>query len=41
MIQSILQAESDLQRAADKLVEAAVNRDGSDNVTILLARYSG
>ena len=41
VIQSILRAESDLERAADKLVEAAVNRDGSDNVTILLARYSG
>jgi serine/threonine protein phosphatase PrpC len=40
-IRSILQAESDLERAANTLVEAAVSRDGSDNVTILLARYSG
>jgi protein phosphatase len=41
MIRSILREESDLQRAADKLVDTAVSRDGSDNVTILLARYSG
>ena len=41
MIRSILQAETDLQRAADRLVDTAVKRDGSDNVTILLARYSG
>jgi protein phosphatase len=41
LIRSILQAEPDLQRAADKLVETAVSRDGTDNVTILLARYSG
>jgi protein phosphatase len=41
LIRSILQAEPDLQRAADTLVETAVSRDGSDNVTILLARYSG
>jgi len=41
LIRSILQAETDLQRAADRLVDTAVNRDGSDNVTILLARYSG
>jgi len=41
LIRSILEAETDLQRAADRLVETAVSRDGSDNVTILLARYSG
>src|SRR5215471_4529380 len=41
MIRSILRDEPDLQRAADKLVDTAVSRDGSDNVTILLARYSG
>jgi serine/threonine protein phosphatase PrpC len=41
LIRSILQAETDLQRAADRLVDTAVQRDGSDNVTILLARYSG
>ena len=40
LIQSILQAEPDVERAADKLVETAVSRDGSDNVTILLARYT-
>jgi serine/threonine protein phosphatase PrpC len=40
VILSILESEPDLERAADKLVETAVKRDGSDNVTILLARYS-
>jgi protein phosphatase len=41
MIRSILQGQPDLERAADTLVDTAVTRDGSDNVTILLARYSG
>jgi protein phosphatase len=40
VILSILESERDLERAADTLVETAVKRDGSDNVTILLARYS-
>jgi serine/threonine protein phosphatase PrpC len=40
VIASILKAEPDLERAADLLVETAVVRDGSDNVTILLARHS-
>jgi PPM family protein phosphatase len=39
-IAAILKAEPDLQRAADRLVEMAVASDGSDNVTILLARHS-
>jgi protein phosphatase len=39
VILSILRAEPDLDRAAAKLVNAAVTRDGSDNVTVLLARY--
>lgn len=30
----------DLQRAADALLIAAVDRDGSDNVSLILARYS-
>jgi serine/threonine protein phosphatase PrpC len=41
LIASALKAEPDLERAARTLVEAAVTRDGSDNVTILLARHSG
>jgi PPM family protein phosphatase len=40
VIHSILESEPDLERAADKLVQTAVTRDGSDNVTILLARYT-
>jgi protein phosphatase len=38
---SILKQQQDLERAAQQLVDAAVTHDGSDNVTILLARYSG
>jgi len=40
MIASALKAEPDLERAANTLVETAVTRDGSDNVTLLLARHS-
>ncbi len=40
MIRTTLQEEPDLEKAATKLVETAVARDGSDNVTILLARYT-
>jgi PPM family protein phosphatase len=40
VISSVLESEPDLERAAEKLVETAVARDGSDNVTILLARYA-
>jgi len=36
---AILQAEPDLQRAADTLVQTAVTQDGRDNVTVMLARY--
>jgi len=36
---AILQAETDLQRAADTLVQTAVAQDGHDNVTVILARY--
>jgi serine/threonine protein phosphatase PrpC len=36
---AILQAETDLQRAADTLVQTAVTQDGRDNVTVMLARY--
>ena len=41
LIRSILEVHPDLERAAETLVDTAVKRDGSDNVTILLARYSG
>lgn len=37
---AILQAEPDLQAAADTLVRTAVDQDGKDNVTVMLARYS-
>jgi len=39
VILSILRGEQDLDRAAARLVNTAVSRDGSDNVTVLLARY--
>jgi protein phosphatase len=39
VILSILRSEPDLERAADRLVQTAVASDGSDNVTVLLARY--
>jgi PPM family protein phosphatase len=40
-IASVMKAEPNLEHAAGVLVDTAVDRDGSDNVTILLARYSG
>jgi serine/threonine protein phosphatase PrpC len=40
MISDALRAEPDLERAAAALVETAVRSDGSDNVSILLARHS-
>jgi PPM family protein phosphatase len=40
-IAATLKDEPDLDRAAETLVETAVRRDGSDNVTIVLARHSG
>ena len=36
----ILMAGSDVARAAEALVETALERDGSDNITALLVRYS-
>ena len=39
-IRSVLQAEPDVERAADTLVETAVTRDGKDNITVVLARYT-
>ena len=37
---SILGAEQDLQRAAETLVQTALERDGRDNITVVLARSS-
>lgn len=37
---AILRSETDLQRAADRLVQMGVAQDGRDNVTVVLARYS-
>jgi protein phosphatase len=39
-IAGVLKTEPDLERAAETLVEMAVQRDGSDNVTVALARYT-
>ncbi len=39
-IAAVLRAEPDLERAADKLVALGVERDGKDNVTVALLRYS-
>jgi serine/threonine protein phosphatase PrpC len=39
-IRTMLQAEPDVERAADTLVETAVTRDGKDNITVVLARYT-
>lgn len=39
-IQAILGAEPDLERAADLLVRTALEADGRDNITLVLARYA-
>jgi protein phosphatase len=39
-IANVLRAEPELERAADRLVALGVERDGKDNVTVALARYS-
>jgi len=39
-VETILQSERDLDRAAARLVDMAVRRDGRDNVTVALARYT-
>ncbi len=40
LMASILAGEADLERAARRLVETALERDGKDNITVLLARYT-
>jgi protein phosphatase len=37
---SILQAQPDLDRAADALVHTAIDADGGDNISVLIARYT-
>jgi protein phosphatase len=39
-IAGVLRSEPELERAAEKLVTLGVERDGKDNVTVALARYS-
>jgi PPM family protein phosphatase len=39
-IAAVLRSEPDLDRAAESLVQSAVERDGKDNVTITLARFT-
>jgi serine/threonine protein phosphatase PrpC len=37
----LLQKETDLQKAADGLIQKALDRDGPDNITVVLARFTG
>jgi PPM family protein phosphatase len=38
---SVLVMESDLQKAAQALIQKALDRDGPDNITVVLARFDG
>jgi protein phosphatase len=38
---SVLVMESDLQKAAQTLIQKALDRDGPDNITVVLARFDG
>jgi hypothetical protein len=40
MLETLLR-ESDLQKAADGLIQKALDRDGPDNITVVLARFTG
>src|SRR3954466_5553237 len=40
-ILAVLIAEPDLKKAADALVQKALDRDGPDNITVVLARFDG
>jgi len=40
-IQAVLSAESDLKKAAEGLLQKALERDGPDNITVVLARFGG
>src|SRR4051812_15632676 len=37
----VLQRETELQKAADSLIQKALDRDGPDNITVVLARFGG
>src|SRR5260221_886967 len=37
----LLQREPDLQKAGDGLIQKALDRDGPDNITVVLARFTG
>jgi serine/threonine protein phosphatase PrpC len=38
---AVLVAETDLQKAAQALIQKALDRDGPDNITVVLARFDG
>jgi protein phosphatase len=38
---AVLVAETDLQKAAQTLIQKALDRDGPDNITVVLARFEG
>jgi protein phosphatase len=40
-ILELLRDETDLQRAAEGLIQKALDRDGPDNITVVLARFEG
>ncbi|MEP6653989.1 MAG: Stp1/IreP family PP2C-type Ser/Thr phosphatase [Myxococcales bacterium] len=40
-IQEVLAAEKDLKAAAEGLLQRALERDGPDNITVVLARFDG
>jgi PPM family protein phosphatase len=40
-IKEILTAETDLQKAGEGLLQKALERDGPDNITVVLARFDG
>jgi hypothetical protein len=40
-IQEILAAETDLKKAGEGLLQKALERDGPDNITVVLARFDG
>jgi serine/threonine protein phosphatase PrpC len=40
-ILQVLQDEQDLKKACDRLVERALEREGPDNVTVVVARFEG
>ncbi|HEX2656934.1 MAG TPA: hypothetical protein VHU40_01625, partial [Polyangia bacterium] len=40
-LRDILAAESDLKKAGEGLLQKALERDGPDNITVILARFDG